>query len=363
MIVDRYLTREVILPLLAIFTALLVIFITFSLSRFLVDAEAGLLQPGEVARLTALKSLISFDVLLPLSLYLAVLTGLGRLYSDSEIYALRAGGISETRLLRPLMRLALIIAFVVAIFSAWVRPWAYAQSYLIRAAAEASAETSRIRASHFYSYGESNRTVFIEHIAENGADLEGVFIRTHKDNNLQVITAPRGVFEYLAKPMYHRLQLSDAQIFEKVRNGTDLSAQIDTFTFWLPAQSPQEPGYKVKSASTDTLQQSSDFKDRAEFQWRMSTPISALLLTLAAIPLSRTRPRQGRFAKMLLALGIYAIYFNLLDVSRSWVEQGSFNHIWWVPGLLGLVVIALYFPVMHRKKGHRQTTPANGNRS
>jgi len=76
----------------------------------------------------------------------------------------------------------------------------------------------------------------------------------------------------------------------------------------------------------------------------LSTPVSALLLALAAIPLSRSRPRQGRYAKMLLALGIYAVYFNLLDVSRSWVEQGSSNYIWWVPGLLTLVVVGLYVP-------------------
>jgi lipopolysaccharide export system permease protein len=350
MIIDRYLIREVSQPLLAICASLLVIFITFSLSRFLVDADAGLLQAGEVARLTALKSLISLDVLIPLSLYLAVLTGLGRLYSDSEIYALRSSGISEARLLRPLLRLSLLVAIVVALFSALVRPWAYTQSYVIKAAAEASAETSRIRPARFYNFGESERTIFINQIAENGRDLEGVFIHTRKGDDLQVITAPRGVFDYLAKPELHRLQLTDAQIFEKVHDGTDLSAQIGSFTFWLPAQTPQDPGYRVKSASTSALKLSSDPVDRAEFQWRISTPVSTLLLALAAIPLSRIRPRQGRFAKIMLALGIYAIYFNLLDVSRSWVEQGSLNSIWWVPGLLGLVVAGLYFPVIKRKK-------------
>ena len=91
-IIDNYLIREVLHPLLAICTALVVIFITYSLSRFLVDADAGLLQPGEVVQLTLLKSIISLDVLLPPSLFLAVMTGLGRLYTDSEIYAMRAGG-------------------------------------------------------------------------------------------------------------------------------------------------------------------------------------------------------------------------------------------------------------------------------
>ena len=354
MIIDRYLIKEVVQPLLGICIALLVIFITFSLSRFLVDADAGLLQPLEVAQLTVLKSLISLDVLLPLSLFLAVMTGLGRLYTDSEIYAMRAGGISEARLLRPLMRLSLIVAIVVALLSGWVRPWAYTKSYEIKAAAEASAETGRIRESRFYTFNDSERTVFIEEIAKNGSDLKGIFIRTRKGDDLQVITASKGVFSYFSKPMFHSLKLIDAQVFKKVRDGKnensrDFSARFGSFTLWLPVQTPQDPGYKVKSAATSALKQSSAPQDQAEFQWRMSTPLSALLLALAAIPLSRSRPRQGRYAKMLLALGIYAIYFNLLDVSRSWVEQGSSDTIWWVPGLLGLVVAGLYFPVIRRK--------------
>jgi len=350
MIIDRYLIREVVQPLVAICATLLIIFVTFSLSRFLVDANAGLLRPYEVAQLTLLKSLISLDVLLPLSLYLAVTTGLGRLYTDSEIYAMRAGGISEIRLLRPLMRLTIIVAIIVALLSTWVRPWAYTQSYAVRAAAEASAETSRIREARFYTFGEENRTVFIEQIADNGTDLKGIFVRTQKNGDLQVITASSGIFNHLAKPMFHRLQLNNAQVFKKVLDGTDFSAQFNSFTLWLPAQTPKPPGYKVKSAATSELRLSNAFEDRAEFQWRMSTPISALLLALAAIPLSRSRPRQGRYAKMLLAIVIYAIYFNLLDVSRSWVEQGGLSYIWWVPAALGLLVASLYFPVIHRQK-------------
>lgn len=331
-------------PLIVICTALVAIFVTFSLSRFLVDADAGLLQPIEVARLTGLKTIISLDVLIPLSLFLAVMTGLGRLYTDSEIYAMRASGISEANLLRPLMRLALVLAVVVALLSTWVRPWAYAQSYSIIAAAEAAAETSRIHESRFYTFGSEERTVFIQHIAENGSDLEGIFVRTRKDDDIQVITARKGVFEYLFKPALHRLQLTDARVLRKTREGSDLSAQFGSFTLLLSAEEPKPTGYKVKAATTETLRKSADTIDRAEFQWRLSTPVSALLLALAAIPLSRSRPRQGRYAKLLLALGIYAVYFNLLDVSRSWVEQGSSSYIWWVPGLLALVVAGLYVP-------------------
>jgi len=343
-IIDHYLIREIAQPLLGIFTALIAIFITYSLSRFLVEADAGMLQPREVAWLTFFKAIISLDVLLPLSLFLGVMTGLGRLYTDSEIYAMRASGISEANLLRPLMRLALVLAVVVALLSAWARPWAYAQAYQIKAVAEASAETGRIREARFYDFGSKEQTVFIEHIAANGRDLEGVFVRTRKGDDLQVITAAKGEFDYFFKPLTHRLKLLDARILRKVQDGPDLSGQFGSFTIYLSAETPKPPGYKAKSTPTNELRKSADPVAQAEFQWRLSTPVSALLLTLAAIPLSRSRPRQGRYAKMLAALGIYAVYFNLLDVSRSWVEQGSSQYIWWVPGLLSLLVAGLYAP-------------------
>lgn len=348
-IIDHYLVREIVYPLLAICCGLVVIFVTYSLSRFLVDADAGLLLPADVARLTALKALISLDVLLPLSMFIAIMTGLGRLYTDSEIHAMRAAGIGEAHLMRPLLRLTLTLAVAVALLSTVARPWAYAQSYAIRAEAEATAETGRIREARFYSFGEQQRTVFIDRIADNDSDLEGVFVHTRKGDDLQVITAASGVFEKFVQPGLHRLELTDARLFKKVREGTDFSALFGTFTVYLEAGQPAPPGYRVKAASTQELQRSADPVDMAEFQWRASTPVSTLLLTLAAIPLSRSKPRQGRYARMLLALLIYAVYFNLLDVSRSWVEQGSSQSIWWVPALLSLLVAGLYAPVALQK--------------
>jgi lipopolysaccharide export system permease protein len=143
-------------------------------------------------------------------------------------------------------------------------------------------------------------------------------------------------------------------VFNRFSDDSDLSAELGSLTIWLPAKSPEPLGYRVKAIATTKLVGAMEPVARAEFQWRMSTPVSALLLTLAAIPLSRSRPRQGRYAKMLLALAIYAIYFNLLDVARSWVEQGSSAYIWWVPGLLSMVVAAMYLPVMFRKRKDRR---------
>ncbi|GMR15364.1 MAG: LPS export ABC transporter permease LptF [Gammaproteobacteria bacterium] len=344
MIIDRYLVQEVVRTFFVTGFLLLAIFTAFSLSVFLVDADAGSLRIAEVTQLTALKALIALEVLLPLSFYLAVMIGLGRLYSDSEIYAMRACGISELRLLKPVMALALALALLIGGFSVLVRPWAYAQSYKARALAAASTEIGRIKPSRFYVFDDEDRTIYVERISEDGKDLQGIFIRSREDNNLQVITSATGKFSYLARPAFHQLKLLDAQVFKMVADGPDFFARLGTFSIWMPAQNlkPQEPN--PESTQTANLQNSVLPDYRAEFQWRLSTPVSTLLLALLAIPLSRSRPRQGRYTRMLFALVIYAVYFSLLDISRSWVQQNLVDNIWWVPGLLGAVVLGLYLP-------------------
>jgi lipopolysaccharide export system permease protein len=174
--------------------------------------------------------------------------------------------------------------------------------------------------------------------------LKEVFIHSRKDNDLQVITAATGELEYFARPDFHQLVLHDTSIYKRTASGPDGFAELGTFTMWIPAGEPEPVGYKTKSSNIFELAQSTSLNDVAEFQWRLSTPVSALLLALLAIPMSRSRPRQGRYARMLGALVIYAVYFNLLDVSRTWVEQGTAKAIWWAPGLLALLVLALYLP-------------------
>jgi lipopolysaccharide export system permease protein len=159
-----------------------------------------------------------------------------------------------------------------------------------------------------------------------------------------VITATTGQLIYHARPGFHQLILHDASVYKRVGEGPDVFAEFGTFALWIPAGEPDPVGYKTKSSNTFELSSSRDNVDMAEFQWRMSTSLSALLLALLAIPLSRSRPRQGQYARIIGALIIYALYFNLLNVSRTWVEQGTMLSIWWAPGLLALLVLILYLP-------------------
>ena len=364
MIIDRYLVRQVAMPCLLVAAILSIIFVGYSLSRFLTQADAGLLNTDEVFRLTLLKVLIALEVLLPIALFFGLMLGLGKLHNDSEIVAMQAGGVGEFSILRPILALAIPVAAIIAVLSLYVRPWAFTQTYEMLAVAEASSDIDRIKAGQFYLtrressstfdaaqiLGEEvevvsgrERAIFIEKISSDQA-LEKVFIRTRTGSELQVISSRSGLLVKSPVSDYDTLELENARIFKQVNDGPDLFARIGHFSIRVKTVQPEPPGYKTKSIASAELAASNNPKDQAEYQWRISTSITTLLLALLVVPLSRSKPRQGRYAKLLLAFIIYAAYYNLIGIGRTWVEQQAVTSIWWAPIILALLVILLYLP-------------------
>ena len=364
MIIDRHLARQVAMPCCLVSIVLLSIFVGYSLSRFLNQADAGLLNTGEVVQLTALKVLIALEVLLPIGLYFGLMLGLGKLHNDSEIVAMHAGGISESRMVRPIAALAIPLALLIAVLSIYVRPWAYTQTYGMLAVAEASSDIDRIKAGQFYITRKDDqpteqnalnaqvqeRAIFIEEISPDH-DLSHVFIRTRIGDELKIVSAQSGLLVEQHEAPNSKLELDNARIFKRVDDGPDLVARIEHFTMNIANEKPEPPAYKAKAVASGALQSSENPKDRAEYQWRISTPITTLLLALLAIPLSRSRPRHGRYAKLLLAFVIYAAYYNMIGISQTWVEQQKMSSIWWAPSILALLVVLFYLPWHGLKTG------------
>lgn len=344
MIINRYLVREISGPFIAVSAVLVVIFMTYSLTVFLTDASQGLLSPAQVAVLTGLKTVIALEVLLPIALYVAVMVGMGRLYNDSEMDAIRAAGMGEARIVMPMLRVAMVLALLVGILSLVVRPIAYKTLYTVKAAAEADSEIDRIKAGRFYSYSKSGRTVFIETTRGSLDDLRGVFVRTRNSEGLQVISANRGRFVPRVTATHHELQLNDASVFKRTADGRDVFGQFKQFTIRLPIKQPEPVASRPKLMPTLGLPGSTDSEERAEFQWRLSNPVSTLLLAMLAVPMSRSRPRQGRYARLLIAMVVYALYFNLIRIARTGVEQHTLSTLAWVPGALALAVVICYVP-------------------
>lgn len=339
MLIDRYLVREVAVPMAAVSVALVAVFATYSSSDYLAEAVEGLIPVDIVLYLIALKTTIALEVLLPTALYFSVVIGFGRLYSDYEMTALSASGVSDGRIVKAALRLALVVALAVACVSLLLRPWAYQTSYRLEAQAEASFDISKLQAGRFYETKRGGRIIFVEHIDREAERMDGVFVQRERLGATQVLYAQHAHQAKSAdgQPLW---TLRDGYAYELDRTGTDdRTGRFDELILNLAEEASPNVGAKRKAASTGELARSADPKDTAEFQWRLSMPFATLLLAVLGVVLSRAAPRQGRYGRAVAAVLVYAVYYNLSALAKSLVEQGQVGPVpglWWINGLLAL---------------------------
>ncbi len=346
MIIDRYITVEILKPLLIIGGILLVIFVGYSSGQYLTDAVNGMLTIDTVAVLILLRATIALEVLLPVALYLSIVLGLGRLHSDAEITALTSCGIGTGRLVYVALRLGLVLAVVVAVLSLYARPWAYDQSYWIKARADADIDVEKLVPGTFFETEHHNRAIFVQSIRGAERRMEGVFLRSQHGDVTRVSHAARGVQRIDPDTLRRALVLEDAHVYEISPDGRrDKMGHFDQLVLQLKAPDPVSVGFKRKAAPTAELMGSSDPAELAELQWRFSTPLSTVLLAVLAVLVSGMSQSLGRYAKAILAVLVYAVYYNLGGLAKNWVENGTVPvtpGIWWVQALLLVLLVVLF---------------------
>jgi lipopolysaccharide export system permease protein len=347
MIIDRYVIREIAKPTVAICTVLVFIFGCYMATRYLADAASGQLPGFTVLILILLRITIALEVLLPTTLYLSVVIALGRLYKDSEMTALFACGVSMSRIMRPVFIISLIIVIIVSSLSLYIRPWAYHQFFQLKAEAKANFDLTRMKRGTFYSIENGEVIIFAEKVDQQQRLAKRVFIKTQDGDDLKVIYAKRVNQHSDQSAENPILVFKEGYLYEFSRFGEEgRIIQFDQSAMPLEPRENIQLGYKTKAISTGYLAGSDNLEDIAEFQWRLSTPLATLFLALLGVPLSRSSPRRGKYAKVMTAIMIFAIYYNLSAMAKKWVEQGILNPvpgIWWVQALLaGLLVFLLW---------------------
>jgi lipopolysaccharide export system permease protein len=100
----------------------------------------------------------------------------------------------------------------------------------------------------------------------------------------------------------------------------------------------------LEAQPSRSLLESPDLDKRAEWHWRVAMPVSCIVLTLLAVPLARLRPRQGRYARVWLAVVIYFLYQNLITVGKVWISRGTVPEVaglWWTHAAVALLALTV----------------------
>jgi lipopolysaccharide export system permease protein len=161
----------------------------------------------------------------------------------------------------------------------------------------------------------------------------------------QVIEARRMTQKTIEPGERKALSLRDGRFIEFPRSGPGGKVtRFEQAEYPLVPENQANSRYRRKASSSIDLWRSLRLEDIAELQWRFSTPLSTLLLALLAVPLSKSNPRKGKFAKIGLGIVIFAFYYQLFVIAKTWVEKGRvapLPGIWWVPLLLAALFLIL----------------------
>lgn len=347
MIIERYLIKEIVQTFLGVIAVLLLVFLGIKLVSYLAEAAMGKLPGDLVFKILIIFTIRSLSVLLSVAFYLAVLLTIGRLYKDNEMTAMFASGIGIYHIMRIVFFMASMAAIVIAVLSLYVAPWVAEQGIQMREQAAARSALLGLVAGQFKEFGSNGDVYYIERLSEDGQMMHNIFIRLSRAGTDSDIFSARSGYQYADPATGDRfLVLVDGYRYEGVPNGPGFKIhkyQKSAVRIEQREVIPQSRGRYARSSYY--LFNSAYPADHAELHWRIAIPISTVLLALLAVLLGHTTPRQGKYAKLLGALLIYIIYFNLTGVGRILIKNGmvvNWMGMWWLHGLFVLLIIVLF---------------------
>jgi lipopolysaccharide export system permease protein len=350
-IISRYLLKEVFASLLAVTLVLLLIFLSNQLVRYLSYAASGKIAAQLVLQLMGYEIPYLLALLLPLGLYLGIILAYGRLYADSEMSVLNACGMGLRSLIEITSLLAIVIAAIVLMLVFWINP-VIAQEKALGIAQNNILDT--LRPGRFQVLSGGRRVVYVERISRNRKRADNLFIAEEQkdppndESAFWVIVSAKEGFQAKDPVTKENFIVSTEGYRYEGTPGQNEYKVIQFRKYSIRAPSPIN-SIRLEQEAVPTLKLWRDYNNplsAAELQWRVSMPLTVLILMLMAIPFCRIRPRQGRYINLLPAMLIYIIYVNLLFVSRNWVEIKMvpvYVGMWWVHLLALAVALSLLF--------------------
>jgi len=330
----------------AVLLVLVVIIVSRKFIKVLAKAIEGNISNEIVLNLLGLKIVLAIDAFLPVSIFMAILMVIGRMYRDQEMSAVASAGGGVYVIYRAVFVLILPLSMVAAGFSLVATPWAERTIKQVMHEDKKQADIKGIAAGRFSEYSHGDLVFYTEDISSD-QQMQNVFLQNRKGKQLGIVNAKFGRLENLPGGLYLVLQQG-----EKVQGVPgDKNFIFETFDEYAVRIEKKETTLRQKRDGVPSaiLWSSNKLLDIAEMQNRLAAPLSVIFLSLLAVPLAKTSPRGGVYGSLIVAFAIYFIFGNLQRVSHSWVVKevipasfGFFGVYLLLLLLTGMLLIRLY---------------------
>lgn len=343
-IYQLYLAANFILPFLVSSVFFVAFLLTFEIFRVMQVFTASDITLVFILKMMGNIAMTIVPHALPLSIYFAAISTVGRMSGDSEYIALRSFGLDKRKLLLPFMAISILISISVYFMNQELVP----RSHLfVRQAFKKISSTSLvegIKSGQFFTT-IPNLTMFSETVEEPSKKLKNVFVQIYNPNSNKekVIFANTGQVLYTKNEKTgiesFKLKLNDGNIFE-VDKQYQNSEKVLFQEYLLPIS---EKRFSYRPSTVEimmTKKQLLDFIDgglekalknkfskrtyiNAQYEYwnRLNTPLLCIVLTFLGFCLgvkgNRSRGKNNSARAILILVGYYMFYFAMISACRD----------------------------------------------
>ncbi|MFQ5744320.1 MAG: LPS export ABC transporter permease LptF [Acidobacteriota bacterium] len=339
-----YIIRELLPPTLIGFT----LFTFVLLMNYLLKLADMIIDKGvtveDVGRLFIYSVPHTIVLTVPMAVLLGGLIAFGRLSSDSEIIAMRSGGISLYHLAAPALILAGGAWLLNSYLSMVVLPWGnnqlrQLQWHLITSGTISSEIKPRVFYTDFPNY-----ILYITDVTKNGQEWEDVFLAKTDETPPRIVMAERGIPIYEEQNRVFRLRLETVVQYSGGTNPREInvasSANLDLILLDesnLPKTgdiNKDERSMYLSELRAAIAQRTAAGEPVAaylvEIHKKFTFPVACLVLGLLALPLGVSTKRHTKTTGFVLAIVVIAVYYMFIENGEKFAEEGA------LPAWLGM---------------------------
>lgn len=346
-IIDRYVFREVTVSFLFCFS---VFIFTGLIAGFLPLLQKGM-ETGLGLTLILLQVLINalpstLVTVLPLSMTIGMLMGLGRMAADNEISAIKSSGISVVRLMPGAVTLGMIGLGLSLLCTLVLIPKGISKGRELAEKAIATGGTAAIEERTFFD-ALQNLIIYAQSVDSATGVMTNVYIReASKPDEVKTFLAAKGTRLPDPKAKDLIIVLDDGTMIKSNRHGDTTGAlSFERTVFRYPFTQAGEPAseksleeksiaeiwQRVRRAQEEERNSEGDAK---AFQKRIQTlgrtfvtqrfvhPAACLALTLCAFPLGVLGMGKSRLNNVALGLVIIFIYYTFTLTAERAARSG-----------------------------------------
>ena len=301
-----------------------------------------------------LMPLISFNmirdvpVILVLSIFLAVIITISQLYKNSEAIVMNSIGFGDKAFLSVIKPLAIILFLFVLFLTAYAVPWAKQQKSVAEEETKNASEFSFITEGRFESFKKGDIVFYASESTSIDVDgvqnMEEIFIYASENGNPVIVLASDATKYIDPKSKSIYLRLRDGVRYQGLPSSENINIlNFDSYDLEIVSGEVQKSiatFTEIEEKTTLDLLKQGGLLAIAELQWRLSLPLSILILVVFAVYLGKTSPRGGKGINILIGIFVFMLYNNGLLVAKSSIENGLLSPI---IGMWGIHLIAILF--------------------